>query len=215
MSVVNTFIGNPQPMINGGPPAPPAVTVAGASPISVAGGPAYTVSFSIAGQARGDVVFYNGVAWVRLPAGVTGQLLATQGVGADPVWRNPTPSMLVWGNGSVAATTTARYMTPGYDSSSAPTTLYQMRMAVGGTLRNMRVHHNNPNGNGNNIVYTFRKGGVVQTLAVTIASTAADGSDLVNSFSVVAGDLLDIQVTKALAIGTSPADISITAEFAP
>jgi hypothetical protein len=41
---------------------------------------------SIAGLAQGDVLYYNGTAWVRLGAGTSGQVLTTQGSGANPQW---------------------------------------------------------------------------------------------------------------------------------
>jgi len=37
-------------------------------------------------QAQGDVAYFNGTAWVRLAAGTSGQMLKTQGAGANPVW---------------------------------------------------------------------------------------------------------------------------------
>jgi hypothetical protein len=41
---------------------------------------------SIAGLAQGDVLYYNGTSWVRLGAGTSGQVLTTQGSGANPQW---------------------------------------------------------------------------------------------------------------------------------
>lgn len=41
---------------------------------------------SIAGLAQGDVLYYNGTAWVRLGAGTSGQFLKTNGAGANPAW---------------------------------------------------------------------------------------------------------------------------------
>ena len=41
---------------------------------------------SIAGLAQGDVLYYNGTAWVRLGAGTSGQFLKTNGTGANPAW---------------------------------------------------------------------------------------------------------------------------------
>jgi hypothetical protein len=40
----------------------------------------------LAGQTRGDILFFNGSSWARLGAGTTGQLLQTNGTSADPVW---------------------------------------------------------------------------------------------------------------------------------
>jgi hypothetical protein len=38
------------------------------------------------GQAQGDVAYFNGTNWVRLPPGTSGQLLQTNGAAANPSW---------------------------------------------------------------------------------------------------------------------------------
>ncbi len=37
-------------------------------------------------DAQGDLIYHNGTAYTRLPAGTSGQFLKTQGAGANPVW---------------------------------------------------------------------------------------------------------------------------------
>lgn len=37
---------------------------------------------------QGDILYYNGTAWVVLPAGTSGQFLRTSGAAANPVWAN-------------------------------------------------------------------------------------------------------------------------------
>lgn len=142
-----------------------------------------------------------------------GQVLSR--VAGVPAWATGSTPPVTWGNNTVQATTTTRYLTPWYDDVLAPTAPIQWRIPRAGTFRNMRVRHNTTAGNGNLIVYTLRVNSVASTLAVSLASTAADGSDLANSAAVAAGDLLDIEVTKALAIGSSPVDITLSMEFAP
>lgn len=44
---------------------------------------------AIAGQAQGDVLYFNGTNWVRLPAGTAGNVLQTNGVGGNPNWAAP------------------------------------------------------------------------------------------------------------------------------
>jgi hypothetical protein len=44
----------------------------------------------IASPAQGDVPYYSGSAWSRLPAGTSGQFLQTQGAGANPIWQTAT-----------------------------------------------------------------------------------------------------------------------------
>lgn len=122
--------------------------------------------------------------------------------------------MLGWGNSGVSGTTTTRYLTPFFDDSLAKTSPTQFRVTRAGTIRKLRIRHNSPAGNGNNIVYTLRVEGVATALSVTMASTDTDGSDLVNSVAVNAGDRLDIEVTKGASVGISPSDITAVVEFA-
>ena len=122
--------------------------------------------------------------------------------------------VLSWGNNSVSATTATRYLTPWYDDGLAQTTAIQFRVPRAGTLQNLRVRHNSPGGNGNDIVYTVRVEGVASALTVTLASDAADGSDLANTVAVAAGDRIDIEVTKAAGVGSSPGDVVATLEYA-
>jgi hypothetical protein len=41
---------------------------------------------SIAGNAQGDIMYYDGTNWVRLAAGTTSHVLTTTGTGANPYW---------------------------------------------------------------------------------------------------------------------------------
>jgi hypothetical protein len=41
---------------------------------------------TIASQAQGDILYYNGSNWVRLAPGTSGQFLRTQGAAANPQW---------------------------------------------------------------------------------------------------------------------------------
>lgn len=140
---------------------------------------------------------------------------------STPTYREVAPNttslvakaVIHWGNSGVSSTTTTRYLTPGYEDSLAPTTVIQWRVPYNGTLKNLRVRHNTTAGNGNAIVYTLRKNGTASALTASVNSTAADGNDLSNSVSVTAGDLIDIEVTKAASIATSPSDIVASMEY--
>jgi len=120
---------------------------------------------------------------------------------------------VLWGADSVGTSVTTRYLTPGYEDGLAQTVPIQIRAVRAGTLQKLRVRHNITAGNGNPIVYTLRVNGVATALTVSLASTVADGSDLVNTVAVAAGDLLDFRVTKAAGVVASPADIVATVEF--
>lgn len=118
----------------------------------------------------------------------------------------------IFGNNSVTATTTTRYLTPGYTAGTAPTAPVQYRVPSAGTVRRLRVRHNTGAGNGLAIVYTVRINNTPSAVTLSLASTATDGSDLVNTVAVAAGDLIDIEVTKAASVGTSPAEIMASLE---
>jgi hypothetical protein len=143
-----------------------------------------------------------------IPAGASGFM-----TGADKSKLDVSAkSYLQWGNDGVAATTTTRYLTPGWGDGTATTAVIQQTVPTDGTLRNLRVRHNGTAGNGNAIVYTVRVNGVATALAVSLASTSSTGSDTTNIVAVVAGDRVDVRVTKALTIATSPSDISASLE---
>jgi len=121
-------------------------------------------------------------------------------------------AILSWGASGVSGTTTTRYLFPYYNDALAGTSAIQIEVPKGTRLRNLRVRHNTTAGNGNNIVYTLRKNGVATALTVTIPSTTTAAQDTTNSVTVVAGDRLDIEVTKAASISASPSGITVTLE---
>jgi hypothetical protein len=123
---------------------------------------------------------------------------------------------LFWGNDNVTGTTSTRYLMPGYEDTIAPLVagIVQFRVPRAGTLRNLRVRHNGTAGNGNAIVYTIRINNAGTLLLVSMASTAADGSNLANTVVVAGGELIDLEVTKALSVGTSPGRIEAIVELA-
>lgn len=52
-----------------------------------AGAPSWTEITGLpAGVAQGDLLYYNGTAWVRLAAGTSGNVLSTQSTGGPPQW---------------------------------------------------------------------------------------------------------------------------------
>lgn len=128
-----------------------------------------------------------------------------------------TPGM-AFGDNSVTATTTTRYLNPWYEDATAETNGVTNARIIAwraGTLRDLFVKHGNPNGNNNAIVYTVRVNGIATALTVSLGSnTAGPASDLANSVAVVQGDEIDIEVTKALSIGSSPNNITAQMEFA-
>lgn len=125
----------------------------------------------------------------------------------------PDGSMAVFGANNVSTTVTIRYLWPTYEETLALIIPYQLRMPRAGTLRNMRVRHNIVGVGAVAITYTVRVNNVATALAVAMLATAADGSNIVASIAVAAGDLVDVQVTKAGALGASPIGIVATMEY--
>lgn len=143
-----------------------------------------------------------------VPAGLSGFMSGTDKSKLDVSAK----SYLQWGNNNISATTTTRFLTPGYGDVTAQTTTTQQVVPTDGVLRNFRVKQNSPSGNGNSSVYTVRVNGVATSIVVTLASTAMEGSDVVNTAAVSAGDKVDVRVTKAVTIGSSPTDIAASLE---
>jgi hypothetical protein len=89
-----------------------------------------------------------------------------------------------------------------------------MRIARAGTLRNLYVRHNDPGGSGATITYTVRVNGAPTAITIGLASTAASAADTTNSVAVVAGDIVDIEVTKAAVAGAGNRRPEVSVEVA-
>lgn len=120
-------------------------------------------------------------------------------------------SPLVYGANSVGSTITTRYLYAGYAERLAEVNPHQLDLRAG-TLRNLRIRHGDPQGNGGPIVYRVRVNTVATVLLVSLASTDPSGSDLVNTVSVSAGDQVDVQVVKTANVGASPRNVVATME---
>lgn len=142
-----------------------------------------------------------------------GLMSSTDKTKLDGIRAAATSALAHWGNSDVSTTTTTRFLSPGYDNTQAGTGAVQWEAPFPGTLKNLRMLHGTGAGNGNNIVYTLRKNGVATAITVTLASTGTAAQDTVNTVTVVAGDRIDIQVTKAATIVTSPSNITASLEI--
>lgn len=118
----------------------------------------------------------------------------------------------IWGNGNgIGTSTTLRYLTPGRSDGNAPTTAVGFRATVQGTLQNLYVRHNTV-GSGGNVTYTLFINGSTSGIAVTMTAAAADGNNTANTAAVAKGDLIEIRITKAAIIASSPQEVIATAE---
>ena len=78
-SVTTALIGDGQ--VTTAKLAPAAVTTAEIADNAVTG-----AKIALGSDAQGDVMYYDGTNWVRLAAGTAGQVLKTNGAGANPAW---------------------------------------------------------------------------------------------------------------------------------
>lgn len=148
----------------------------------------------------------NAVQWM--------QVWAPQEAPVPPPPIMPSPDSLFFAAQSVGSTTTTRFLPIGYDTTEAPTAPLLYELPAGGTLSQMRVLHNQPAGSGDPIVYTVRINGGPTALLVALGSLTPSGSNLVDSVAgLVAGDQLDIQITKALDIVDSPGQVTVSLRF--
>lgn len=69
-------------------------TVSATAPLTSSGGNNPVIALAPVGQTRGDVLYFNGTAWTRLPAGNSNQFLATEGTTANPKWQVPPQSFV-------------------------------------------------------------------------------------------------------------------------
>lgn len=122
------------------------------------------------------------------------------------------PSVMYWGDANVQTNTTTRYLTPGWDAGSAPTSPITLSVGRRGFFQGMVVFCDNPNGNGNPVVYTLRVNQSLTPLSVTLNSNTAKGSNTGTRVDVNAFDEVDIIVTKAAGIGSN-IDPKVTINF--
>jgi hypothetical protein len=146
---------------------------------------------------------------------VAGFMSAADKTKLDGISATPADDSFTFGNFSLGTSTTARFLSPGYDSAAAPVITRQFRVPRAGTIKSLRVHSNTAGVGASNLTFTVRKNNTNQTLSCTFANTIVDGQDLANSFAVAAGDLLDVTVTKSASLTTSPIDVIASVDFAP
>ena len=121
-------------------------------------------------------------------------------------------SFLTWGDDSITTTTTTRYLTPGFDDGTAETTETGYRVPSAGTAQNMRVRARAAGSGAATLTYTLMVNGSPSSLSVAMSNTAQDGTDLVNTVSLSAGDLISIRVTKSTSLSSSPDDVVASLE---
>jgi hypothetical protein len=191
-----------------------------------AGGPATlpaalgagTLWSSGTGTPEGVITGSPGDLWSRTDGGSSTTLYVKESGAGNTGWipvqsAGVARNVLFWGAGNVAGTAVTRFLRPGYQSGVAPVTGVRIPITRAGTLQRMFVRCRVAGAGVTNITYTVLLNGAATTLAVAMLPTAVSASNVVNTVPVVAGDFIEIQVTKA-AIGSSPTDIEVCVEEA-
>lgn len=123
-------------------------------------------------------------------------------------------AILTWGDDSIATSMTTRYLTPGFDDGQAETTETAFRIPFACTLKNLRIRARVAGSGAATLTYTLVVNGTPSSLTVSMSNTSQDGSDLVNTVAVSAGDLISIRVTKSASLSSSPDDVMASLEAA-
>jgi hypothetical protein len=107
-------------------------------------------------------------------------------------------TMLTWGYGIL---TTSPAIAFGGCTDLAPTTVHNVDIPVpfAGTVSDLYGRHDSADGSGSVVTYTVQKNGVNTALAVSVPTGAiGQAANLVDSFTVVAGDRLSLQISSLL-----------------
>lgn len=160
---------------------------------------------------KGSVLVGDGSLYREQLAGLDGQVLVYDssqptGVRAATIAAVGRDS-LVFGAGSVLSSTRTRYLYAGYSDRQAELAPIQVPSPRTGVIQDLRIFQNIPGAGSNPITYRIRVGGVGTSLNVVLAANALSGATLGSPVPVLAGQGIDIEVTKALPIGASPDNI--------
>lgn len=129
-------------------------------------------------------------------------------------WIACASDQLVFGAQDLTVAATAVFMAPG-DIALADATEIQVPITRPGTIRNLRVRVATAGIDNQTVTFTVRKNAADTALVATIANDASgNASDLVNSFTVVAGDLLSLRVTKGAIVTAGQTFVYATLELA-
>jgi hypothetical protein len=137
-----------------------------------------------------------------------GRWLLISRAGALPI--SSGTAILTWGTQTLTGTSTTRYLTPGYEGSSAPTVQIDLDMPRAAVLSSLRVRARLPGANAApTLSFGVLVNGVPTPLVATGPSNVTGWTDLVHTLPVVAGDRVALIVTKSAA-GNSPTDVIAT-----
>ena len=145
-------------------------------------------------------------------SGVAGAILNYKESGTGNTgWVGFGAAEMTMGTLAGSTATAARFLAPGSELTVEGTTEIKFAVSRPGTIRNLRLKCVAGVGGGNN-TYTLRKNATNTIAAITVANTATIGNST-SAFTVVAGDLISLQVTKSAAPGTPQTNIMLAFEL--
>ncbi len=155
----------------------------------------------ISGEVQGDILYFNGTSWVRLPAGTIGQALITQDGGANPKWDSNfvAQNLSTTGFFNVGAPITINSVAANPNILQATSTSVS---ATGQTLSLLAQSMSGVNARGGNLVISSGTGTAASGLAPDGYVTINRGSQTVAKWQtgLVANSIID----DFIAIGKSP-----------
>lgn len=119
------------------------------------------------------------------------------------------PAPLSFAAAVVAATTVTRYLGPTgqWGSGTANSDELGEKLQADTTLRRLEILIRAGAGNGSDIVYTVNLDGVATGLTLAIPSTFAGLTAIDLDVPALAGQVVSVEVAKAVSVGTGPSDV--------
>ena len=146
--------------------------------------------FSGSGSPEGVITARISSLYLRTDGGQASTVYYKESGTANTGWVAIGGSLIVFGTGDTTAGAGAVFLAPGWIATAIATEV-QLAATRPGTIRNLRVQVTTAGTGAATNTYTVRKNGVDTTLTTSISNTSTGpATDLVNSFTVVAGDLL-------------------------
>lgn len=128
-------------------------------------------------------------------------------------WLGIGGSMVVFGTNDTTTAATAVFLGPGFITTATATEV-KINLTRAATIRSLRVQVATAGTGAQTVTYTVRKNGADTALLTTISNTATGAAtDLADSFTVVAGDLLSISVVKAAGVAAGQAGVTAVVEM--
>jgi hypothetical protein len=169
--------------------------------------------FQGTGSPEGVVTARIGSMYLRTDGGQASAVYYKESGSSNTGWLALGGSVLVFGGSTTTTVATAVYLGPGWITTPTATEL-QIAITRPGTIRNLRVQVAGAGTDSSNVTYTVRKNGVDTALAATINNNASGAaSDTADSFTVVAGDLISISVTKAGVVTAGQSNVTAAVEL--